>query len=145
MFLIDQINSHEALYLDRLFEERDLELCVVVDEAKLPGGLETTAGVTAHAPIVSDATCNRYKITFKNYVAYCVTNESCAGIGTDEEFAGNLFRTYSRSAFLDYVAATAGGIIESLGPYAHYEIVALNQIIDVVTILPPEIELVGKQ
>ena len=80
--LIDQINSHKWLYLDRLFEERDLELCVIIDEAKIQGGeLEAFENASAYGAIVSDETCAKYKIVFKNYVAYCVTNETCAGSG----------------------------------------------------------------
>ena len=143
MNLIDQINSHKWLYLDRLYEETDLELCVIIDEAKIPGGLETFDNATPYGAIVSDATCNKYKITFKNYIAYCVTNESCAGSGNDEHFIGNLFRTYSKSAFLDFIAASGGGIIGTLGPYTHYEVVTLNQIVDVATTRPPDIEIVS--
>jgi hypothetical protein len=66
MNLFDQINSHKWLYLDRLYEEKDLELCVVIDEAKILGGeLESSENATAYGAIVSDLTCSKYKITFK--------------------------------------------------------------------------------
>lgn len=143
MNLVDQINSHKYLYLDRLYEKQDLELCVIIDEAKVPSGeIESSDSVTAYGAIVSDETCNKYKITFKNYVAYCVTNETCAGAGGDEQFTGTLFRTYAKSQFLDYIAASGGGLIETLDGYTHYEIVTLNQIIDVVGTREPEIEIV---
>jgi hypothetical protein len=142
MELIDQINSHKWLYLDRLYEENDLELCVLIDEAKIPGGeLETVDNATAYGAIGSDDTCKKYKITFRNYVAYSVTNETCAG-GSNEQFTGTLFRTYSKSQFLDYIASSTGGLIETLGPYTHYEVVTLNQIIDVATTREPEVEIV---
>jgi hypothetical protein len=71
MNLVDQINSHKWLYLDRLYEEKDLELCVIIDEAQISGDeLESSDNVTAYGAIVSDDTCKKYKITFKNYVAY---------------------------------------------------------------------------
>jgi hypothetical protein len=142
MNLFDQINSHQWLYLNRLYEEKDLELCVIVDEAKTPGGLQTFDNASAYGPIVSDRTCNRYKITFRDYVAYCVTNESCAGSGRSEEFTGNTFRTYSKSIFLDFIGASTGGLIDTLGRYTHYEVVTCNQIIDVAAIQQPEIEIV---
>jgi hypothetical protein len=143
MELLDQINSHKWLYLDRLYEDNDLELCVLIDEAKILGGeLETVDNATAYGAIVSDDACKKYKITFKNYVAYSVTNETCAGGDSSEQFTGTLFRTYSKSQFLDYIASSTGGLIETLGPYTHYEVVTLNQIIDVATTREPEIEIV---
>ena len=143
MDFVDQLNTHKWLYLDRLYEETDLELCIVVDEAKVPGGeLETFDNATAYGPIVSDETCKRYKITFKNYVAYSVTNETCAGGDSDEEFTGKVFRTYSKSQFLAYIASSTSGLIDVLSPYTHYEIVTLNQVIDVAATREPEIEIV---
>jgi hypothetical protein len=134
------------LYLDRLYEETDLELCVIVDEAKvLSSELESLPNSSAYGPIVSDETCNKYRITFKNYVAYCITNESCAGAGDDEQFTGTLFRTYSKSQFLDYIAKSGGGLIDTLGGYTHYEIVTMNQIIDVAATQEPEIKLVSRE
>jgi hypothetical protein len=76
-------------------------------------------------------------------VAYCVTNESCAGARDDEQFVGTLFRTYSKSQFLSYIATCGGGLIKTLDGYTHYEVVTLNQIIDVASTREPEIELVG--
>lgn len=141
--LVEQINSHKWLYLDRLYEDADLELCVIIDEAKVLGGEpESLPNASAYGQIVSDETCNQYKITFKNYVAYSVTNESCAGEGNDDLFTGTLFRTYSKSQFLDYIRASGGGLIDTLGGYTHYEVVTLNQIIDVAATRHPEIEIV---
>jgi len=143
MELMDQLNAHKWLYLDRLYEETDLELCIVVDEAQIVGGeLGTFDNAIAYGPIVSDDTCKKYKITFKNYVAYCVTNETCAGGDNDEQFAGTLFRTYSKSRFLDYMASSTSGLIDIHGSYTHYEIVTLNQIIDVAATHEPEIVIV---
>jgi len=143
MDLIDQINSHKWLYLDRLYEEKDLELCVIIDEANIAGGdLESSDKVTAYGAIVSDHTFNKYKITFKNYVAYCVTNETCAGAGSDEQFTGTLFRVYSKSLFLNYIGSSGGGLIETLDGYTHFQVVTLNQIIDVAGTRDPEIEIV---
>jgi hypothetical protein len=141
--LIDRINSHKWLYLDRLYEETDLELCVIVDEAKVPGGEpESLPNASACGQIVSDETCHKYRITFKNYIAYCVTNETCAGAGNDEQFTGTLFRTYAKSHFLDYIASSSNGVPATLGGYTHYEVVTLNQIIDVATPREPDIQIV---
>jgi hypothetical protein len=143
MDLFDQINTHKYLYLDRLYEEKDLELCVVVDEAKILGGEPNTLeNASQYGPIVSDHTCEKYKIVFKNYLAYLVTNEIVARGDNDEQFTGNLLRTYSKSKFLEYMASTTNGAIDVFGPCTHYEVVTLNQIIDVAATREPEIEIV---
>jgi hypothetical protein len=49
-----------------------------------------------------------------------------------------------KSLFLDYIAASGGGLIETLDGYRHYEVVTLNQIIDVAATREPEIEIVPK-
>jgi len=144
MNLVEQINSHKWLYLDRLYEERDLELSVIINEARILGSeLVTVENASAYGSIVSDETCNKYKITFKNYVAYCVTNETCAGVSDDEQFSGALFRTYSKSQFMSYIAASGGALVETLDRYTHYQVVTLNQIIDVAATREPEIENVS--
>ena len=141
--LIDQINSYKYLYLDRLYEENDQESCVIVDEAKVLGGEpESLPNASLYVQIVSDDTCHKYRITFKHYIAYCVTNETCAGAGNDEKSIGSLFRTYAKSQFLDYVAASTNGVPETLGGYTHYEVMTLNQIIDIVATREPQIEIV---
>src|SRR5436309_669174 len=62
--LIDQINSYKYLYLDRLYEENDLELCVIVDEAKVLGGEpESVANASLYGQIVCNDTCQKNKIT----------------------------------------------------------------------------------
>ena len=143
MELVDQINSHKWLYLDRLYEESDLELCVVINEAKILGGEpEPLENASQYGAIISDHTCKKYKIVFRDYLAYLVTNETVAGGDDDEEFTGMLFRTYSKSKFLDHLASTTNGLIDFLGLGTHYEVVTLNQIIDVAATREPEIEIV---
>jgi len=46
----------------------------------------------------------------------------------DEEwFTGNLFRSFSKSKFLDYFLASSVAVGDIVGPYTHIEIVCLNQ------------------
>ena len=100
MNLFDQLNTHKYLYLYKLYEQKDLELCVVVDEAKVLGDEHQHAGrASAYGAIVTDETCNKYKLTFENYVAYSVRNESFTVLDNEERFTGNLFRQFSKSKF----------------------------------------------
>jgi hypothetical protein len=143
MDLFDQINTNKYLYLDRLYEEKDLELCVVVDEAKILGGeSKPFENASQYGSIVSDHTCKKYRIIFKNYLAYLVTNEIVAREDKEEQFTGTLLRTYSKSKFLDYMQSTTNGAIDVLGSCTHYEVVTLNQIIDVAGTREPEIEII---
>lgn len=141
---IEQLNSHTYLYLDSLWEEVDLELCILVDEAKVRGNTsEGSAQASLYGAIVSDSTCQKYKITFKSYVAYSVRNESFTISDDEETFAGNLFREYSVSKFLDYVVSSTVAVEEIVGAYKHYQLVCSNHIIDVATAYEPSIEIIG--
>ena len=144
MNIMEELNSHKYLYLDKLFEESDLELCILVDEAKVqsdePADLENAS---LYAAIVSDSTCRKYKIIFENYIAYSVRNESYTVPDDEEEFTGSLYRVYAKSRFLDYVAASTVGVEHVAGAYKHYGIVCLNHVIDVAGSREPSIEIIG--
>ena len=144
MNIVEQLNSHEYLYLDKLFEEVDLVLCILVDEAKVQGGRPgALENASAYGAIVSDDTCRKYRIVFDNYAAYAVRDESYADSGNEEKFTGNLFRVYSESKFLDYVAGSMIAFEDITGPYKHYGIACLNHIIDVASSHEPSIEMIG--
>lgn len=145
MELIEQINSHRYLYLDRLVEATDLLLEIWVDEARVRSESNLPSESSMYGSIETDEFCKRYKIIFDNYVGYSVINESFADRAGDDEFTGNLFRKYTKSSFLDYmskaaIVGTAEDICES--SCKHYEIVSLNQIIDVATCYEPVIEVI---
>jgi hypothetical protein len=137
MNLVDQINGHKYLYLDKLQELSDLELEIWISEARVaeaePG--EPPENTSAYGAIITDNTCKSYKIYIKGYVAYCVTNESCGLMGEGEEFTGNLFRHYSKSKFLDFAKDSMSfeyleEVVEKKAN--HIEIVCLNHIIDII-------------
>ena len=146
MNIVEQLNSHKYIYLDRLFEVNDLELCILVDEAKVQEDETLSEGIfSSCAPIATDETCKKYRIIFRDYVAYSVRNESFTIWDDEEEFTGNLFRVFSRSKFLDYVAASTVNVEDTVGMYRHFEIACLNQIIDVASSREPQVEEIGWQ
>ena len=117
MNLFDQLNTHRYLYLDTLYEENHLELCVLVNEAKVQGGDHHLAdNVSAYGAIATDDTCKKCKVTFKDYVAYSVRNESFTVMDDEERFTGNLFRQFSKSKFLVYVAASTVAVEDIVDP-----------------------------
>jgi hypothetical protein len=139
-----EIDSAAYLFLNRLFEPRDNQLTVVLEEAivneakrgprELPGGIL----IEDATPIQPSASCRVFTLNWKNYVSYSVTEEMHGSCGKyeDEEHTGRLLRVYSKSHFLDFVAADTGAHSE---PYAHYKICCLNHNIDIVSVVVPEL------
>lgn len=136
MNLVDQINTHKYLYLDRLAEITDLELELWINEARVQGSKkEVPENATFYGAIVTDELSKKYKITIKGYIVYSVTNESYVQDNKGEKFVGNLFRRYSESKFLDYAEATinveyAEAMFDEKPK--HFEIICLNHIVDVI-------------
>lgn len=144
MNLIDQINTHKYLYLDKLIELNDLELELWISEAGVSQDKNNIPeNTTYYGSIETDEFCKRYKITFKSYIAYSVMNESFVNDVEDEKFVGKLFREYSKSSFLDYVTTSATiGYAEEIfeSKNKHFEIICLNHIIDIASCKKPLIE-----
>jgi hypothetical protein len=147
--LFDQLNAHRYLYLTHLEEPEDNALRLIVTEARLgepsdvpdPSleGLGRLA--TATRPIVADEQCAEYEIHFDDYIAYAVLNESFTVWDDSEKFEGRIFRIYSESKFLSYIAAGTIATDDYPGPFKHYGVACLNHIIEVASTEPPRITL----
>jgi hypothetical protein len=143
------IDSADYLFLNRLFEPRDNQLTIVLDEAvankaktgrrDLPGGI-VIEDVT---PIEPTEACKVFELHWRNYVSYCVTEEMHGSCGEyeHEEYTGRLLRIYTKSHFLDHIAADTGAHSE---PYRHYKIACQNHYIDIVSAVPPELTTVTR-
>jgi hypothetical protein len=145
MNLIEQINNHKYLYLTEIGEPEDNVLRLVIEQASL-GGEERdvkvgTAIVTNCRDIVSDENCFGYEIIFESYIVYSVVNESFALVDKSGIYTGNLFRIYSKSHFLDYVKVATFASEDYPGIFRHYEIVALNHIVEIVSVDSPTINV----
>jgi hypothetical protein len=55
----------------------------------------------------------------------------------DEIYTGKLFRTYTKSHFLDYMAQNTGG---DMNPVLHFQLLCLNHLIDVAAYDEPEFQ-----
>jgi len=138
------IDSADYLFLNRLFEPRDNQLTIVLDEAvanktktgrrELPGGIV----IEDSTPIEPTESCKVFVLHWKNYVSYCVTEEMHGSCGKyeDEEYTGRLLRIYTMSHFLNHIAIDTGAHSE---PYRHYKIACLNHNIDIISVAPPEL------
>lgn len=145
MNLVEQIDSHEYLYLVEVSEPDVNVLRVVIDEARASKtetrDLEVgSVKLSKLQPIVSEESSHRYEIVFGSYVAYSIRNESYVVMDKSEVFTGRLFNIYSRSHFLDYVRASTIASNNYPGPFVHYGINCLDHIVDVVSIDEPAIQ-----
>ncbi len=142
MNYLDQINAHKYLFLEKVIEENALSIFVVegkVDKSKsenLNQILEYAPSYEMY-PVISDESCKRYKITFKNYITYLVRNETFAVWNDEDEFVGNIIRKYSKSKFWDFVE-TATSIdcakaFMDINEYFHIGICCEDHIIDIAT------------
>jgi hypothetical protein len=103
---------------------------------------ELASLLTGAHPIESVDGCKTFQLSWKNYLAYLVTEElvgSNAPNGyADEVYTGRILRVYTRSHFLDHVMRDTGGHIQEI---LHYKLICLNHLIDVVSYDPPEVEV----
>ena len=101
---------------------------------------ELAAIVQDAVPIESVDGCLTYRFYWKNFVAHLVTEECVGSCGKydDELYEGRIFRKYSKSHFLEHLSRDTGG---HFNPLVHYKIICLNQLIDVVAEVYPEIEI----
>ncbi len=151
MILIEQINSHRYLFLNKLVEVNDLELILLIDEGRVDEDtegnlnevLEFAPSIKTN-PIISNEKCKRYKITISDYLAYSVRNESFTSWDDDETFKGKLFRIYLKSKFLNYMEKATdvdhAKFLMDEAEYIHFGICCENQIIDIASANQPIIE-----
>ena len=130
---LDALNSVKYLYLGRLTEPRDNSLRIVVQEAvsnpPLPSSLQSGSNVVHVSRIEHTGACRTFELTWSRYVAYLVTEEVVGSCPCDDEiYTGNLFRTYTKSHFLDYLARNTGG---QMKPVLHFKLLCQNHLIDV--------------
>jgi hypothetical protein len=144
--LIEQIESHRFLYLLELGEPRDNVLRLIISQAqerKTPEDvvIEGLTLTNSHE-LIADEACTAYEIIFQTYVAYSVVNESFASVDDSEIFTGHLFRTYSKSRFLDYIGVATFASDDFPGKLTHYGVNCLNHFIDVVSSAEPIISVI---
>jgi hypothetical protein len=148
MDFVDQINQHKYLFLADIGEPNDNVLRLVIEEARASDVAEDLVIGDVTIPetrrIISDDRCCAYEIVFGSYVAYSVRNESYTPEDKSEEFTGQLFRSYSKSRFRDYVSVATFATDDYPGKLIHYEVVCENHIVDIVSIEEPEIIIVRR-
>lgn len=122
----------------RLGEEGDNTFTLVVGEA-LPGAPVQTQVGEARPLRVSEGS-RIWKISWDQYVAYSVRNESYATLDEGETWQDNRLRQKERSAFLDYVSRSTLASDDYPGPMQCWSFDSLNHCVDVVSTEAPSIE-----
>jgi hypothetical protein len=138
-----EIDTCASLYLDGIVEPEANSLSATVLEAKQAVSSIMSfpeAPVPNAVPIVHVSGCRIFDVMWSSYIAYSVRNERFAHYGTDK-FEGRLFRVFSKSHFLDYVAASTIAGSDYPGPYKHWQIVCADHILDVVSIVGPAVNV----
>jgi hypothetical protein len=84
-----------------------------------------------------------FELTWKQYIAYSVTNESFSSPDDDSAVraSGRLFRTYSKSHFLNFVSRATIASEQYPGPFKHFCVVSEMHVIDIVSTQIPEIQI----
>lgn len=148
----DQIGTCKWIYLNEIGEPRDNSLRIVLGEAS--SGAPMAAGTSAAGalpelekildgarPLLHGSGCRIFELTWASYIAYSVRNESFVSADKSEVFTGRLLVEYSKSKYLDFVEAATFADATFPGPFKHYGIHCLNHIVDVVSLVPPEIQI----
>jgi len=84
-----------------------------------------------------------FEITWTDFISMAVRSEHYCQWDNDEVWTGkHVFRTYTKSKFLDFVDAATFATADYPGPFVHYQIQSLYQIIDVASRQPPSVRRV---
>ena len=86
---------------------------------------------------------SEFELFFDSYIGFNVVDEGFACIDDYEIFEGNHLVIYQRSNYLDYIKKSTHANNENPGPFCHYGINCLSNIVDIVSIEPPEIRMIS--
>jgi hypothetical protein len=130
------------LYLVEIGEPADNVLRIVVVEAEEDGPVDITEMGEAQR-LMPTAFSVAWELTWSDYVAYAIRNESFARLEDGEADADDSFRICTQSAFLAYVAASTFAATEEPGPLVHWRLDALNHVLDVAAADPPLVRAIA--
>jgi len=144
--LFAALNSCRYLYVRRIEEPIDNQLRLVIEEAEASqeavshevGGVE----FADCRSIESSDRCRLFEIRWESYIAYSVRDESFTMMDDYEETEwGKLAVVYTKSRFLEFVAAGTLACETRRGPFRHFGFNCLNHTIDVASAELPSVRL----
>jgi hypothetical protein len=142
--MLDEIDDCRWIHLRELAEPGENALRLVVDEAHVAGppvDIEVRPAKVLRGleRIESDPSCRVFELVWPTYVCYAVRNESFCTQNADETWEGRLFRRYSKSHFLEFVARTTIATAAFPRPLQHWGVACLDHVIDVVSASAPHV------
>lgn len=98
-------------FLQHIGEPQENGLRLLLEEASPRSGPTESrriggVAITGLRSVEPDGKSRRFELCWSPYVAYAVTNESYATADKGAVYQGELVRIYTRSAYLDFVAAS---------------------------------------
>jgi hypothetical protein len=138
-----QINECRYLCLSQLAEPEENCLHLVIEEASVGAPIAGEGPVAQAAPIEHRKGDRVFELFWPSYVGYSVRNESFTVRDQAEQFEGTVFRLYSKSRYLDFIAQATIASDDYPGPFKHWGIICLNHIIDIVAAHDPIVQING--
>jgi hypothetical protein len=145
--LTEIIDSCYTIFMSEISEPEQNVLRLVLQEAEAsPETVSHNIGGTVIEnlhPVEPTERSRTFELKWKQYIAYSVRNESFASPDDDSEVrvSGRLFRTYSKSHFLDFVRRATIATEQYPGPYTHFCLVSDCHVIDVISTRLPEVQI----
>lgn len=146
--LLLALDTCEYLFLTNIGEPEANCLRLVIEEGQVTGEprrVDLCNGVSIDGvraiEITSDS--QRFELVWDVYISYVVHNESYQSWDDSEAWSGNRFRRYSHSKFLDYLDRATFADTRYPGPFAHYQVICQDHVIDIAALQPPKVRLLG--
>jgi hypothetical protein len=141
------LDSHAHLFLNAIEEAGHGGLRLVVQVGTLSAEtkkIQIAGSVISSLRQVSVGDSGPgYEVTFADYIAYAVRNESYVLQDKEDAWAGKSFRIYSKSRFLDFVRSATFASPEYPGPFMHYSLVCQDHVVDIASVSQPKVERLG--
>jgi len=144
--LTEIIDSCYTIFVREMSEPDENVFRLVLQEAEVSS--ETVShnigGTVIEGHPIGPAERSRtFELAWKQYVAYSVRNESFASPDDNSEVraSGRLFRTYSKSHFLDFVSRATIASEQYPGPVTHFCVACENHVVDIASTLLPEMQI----
>jgi hypothetical protein len=141
------IDSCQSLSVRELGEPHDNALRLVLQEGIVNSRSETVDFAGARISNVHRVEVTHksrsFELVWTQYITYCVTNESYAVPEGSEIYSGRLFRTYTKSPFLDFMGRSTLATREYPGPYMHFCVVAEMHVVDIISTVAPTIRILN--
>lgn len=146
------IESCKSLFLTSLTEPDEGGLQLVVREGQACKSPEEIAKAKALQPDLSSILekailirhgpgCRVFTLRWPGYISYAVENESYSRNCTTDERTGKLFRLYSKSAYLDYLAKVTFASDVYPGPFKHWAVVCEDHVVNIASCDEPVIAI----